>query len=159
VDLSHRLALPHHPSRRGAVGILFIRIDHTCPRAPLWLAPCLIPACGCADDAQLSVLCTLPFWALRVLCVRAGAAFFGAVRWVHTMLPPLPSLFASAAMHLLRNECKSPSSSSCVSGSAVKSVHACEAAMAATSPYVCTSSVSRTSCISCAGRRRWTGTV
>ncbi|KAJ7931935.1 hypothetical protein B0H13DRAFT_2521887 [Mycena leptocephala] len=107
VDLSHRLALPHHPSRRGAVRILFIRIDHTCPRAPLWLAPCLIPACGRADDAQLSVLCTFAFRALRVLCVRAGAAFFGAgaVRWVHTMLPPLPSLFASAAMHLLRNEC------------------------------------------------------
>jgi hypothetical protein len=58
--------------------------------------PCLIPACGRADNAQLGMLCALPFWGSPRSWSSRGGRFFG-----------LPSLFAFVGVRLPWRKCKS----------------------------------------------------
>jgi hypothetical protein len=64
---SRRLPLIYHQS--------YIRARALSPCGPT--TPCLIPACGCADDAQLGMLCALPFWGSPRSWSSRGGRFFG----------------------------------------------------------------------------------
>ncbi|KAJ7800551.1 hypothetical protein B0H13DRAFT_678251 [Mycena leptocephala] len=123
---SRRLPLIYHQS-------------YICARALLACGPttpCLIPACGCADDTLLGMLCALAVGGAPHSFGPHGGRYLGFT----------PIFFAFTGCACCRTNASRPPFL-CAGGSAVRSVHACEAATVTCASPACTPR------ISCAGRR------